>query len=215
MSKFKIYFFVVAILMCIIEFANITWLRFYIKPLICPILIIYIFQNSVDPKSLSLIILSLIFACLGDTLLMWEQLFIIGLIAFLIAHIFYIIEFFKHIEYQKLAKPRYLLFTGIILAIVFIFYNLISGNLNDLKLPVIVYMAIISIMLILAVLSKNSVGYMQVLIGAILFMVSDSTLAYAKFTQNFMYSSVVVIITYMLAQYCIINGCIKRGTING
>src|SRR4030095_456266 len=74
-------------------------LRYITKPLLMPLLIIYFLAetNSFISSLEKWIILALIFSWAGDVLLMFESknenFFTFGLVAFLLAHIFYIIFF--------------------------------------------------------------------------------------------------------------------------
>ncbi|MBL7708473.1 MAG: lysoplasmalogenase, partial [Chitinophagaceae bacterium] len=78
-------------------YMNSPWLEKITKPLLMIVMIIY-FVSSVNTNSSALkkwIIAALVFSWLGDVLLMFQQeqpiFFLLGLSAFLIAHIFYII----------------------------------------------------------------------------------------------------------------------------
>ena len=82
-----------------------------------------------------------------------------------------------------------------------------------MMIPVSIYTIVILTMVTGAInrLQKvNSVSYWLVLTGAILFLISDSALAINKFGHPFAKSSVVIMSTYLLAQYLIITGYIRQ-----
>ena len=74
-------------------------LRLFSKPLIVISLLVYFISKTASATSRlrTLIIAALVFSLLGDVLLLFEAndplFFIMGLLAFLLAHIFYIIAF--------------------------------------------------------------------------------------------------------------------------
>ena len=81
-------------------------------------------------------------------------------------------------------------------------------GLGDLKIPVTVYTSVIMIMGISALFRKAD-GANLVLIGAILFICSDSLLALNKFYHGFEAADFWVMLTYILAQYFIVSGMIS------
>ncbi len=155
--------------------------------------------------------MALLFSWLGDVLLMFQQkdplFFLLGLSSFLIAHIFYIIFFYRvGIEEKVRVNPWLLL----IVAIYYIaLITLLSPHLGEMKVPVFIYGIVISFMFMLAMhmLSiKNKRVGQWMMAGALLFVISDSTLAINKFYRGFEIAGVVVMLTYGLAQLFIIEG---------
>ena len=93
------------------------------------------------------------------------------------------------------------------------YYSWIRDYLNDLRIPIMVYMMVISIMVILAGYRYgrvNKFSFKLIYIGAIFFVMSDSILAYNKFAEPISFSGVWIMGTYMLAQYLITMGTIER-----
>ena len=87
------------------------------------------------------------------------------------------------------------------------------SHLGDLKIPVMVYAAVICTMLLcsLHVFTKvNKPANVLYLSGAVFFVVSDSLLAINKFHQPFAYAGVLIMLTYCAAQYFIATGFIKQ-----
>lgn len=180
-----------------------------IKPLILLSIIIYYFLQTRNQSVWQdkVMLVAFAFSMLGDSLLMFEgeTHFMMGLGSFLMTHICYISVFFS----QK-GKANFI--TRILFPIlgiaVFLF---IQNQLADsIKLPFIAYMLAIITMSILASERKtNSESYRLVLIGAVLFMISDSLLAINQFAKPLPYSTILVMGTYVLAQYCIATGFLK------
>ncbi len=80
--------------------AKISSLHYIAKPLLIPILILFlVFTKTTAPRK-NLLLIGLFFSWLGDMFLLFEDknklFFIFGLVSFLTTHIFYIIYFFKN-----------------------------------------------------------------------------------------------------------------------
>ena len=187
---------------------------FITKPLIVGSLLLYFIVRAKHLKTnlKRYIILALVFSLIGDIALMFESrdalFFILGLVAFLIAHVMYILSFLK--QRNSNIKP-------VVLPIILLLYAsglfyVLQPNLGELLIPVMIYMLIILGMATTASMRKgivNSSSYNWVFIGALLFMISDSILALDKFYQPQPLSSYSIMITYAFAQYCIVHGILK------
>jgi uncharacterized membrane protein YhhN len=149
-----------------------------------------------------LIIVGLIFCLGGDVFLMPPQkYFIFGLGSFLIGHLFYTTAFVAgggfHLALGWLAP----------LAVYgFFFFRLLAPGLGKLRIPVIAYILAILAMAWQALGRWSALGSPGVLLpamGASLFVISDSLLAYDRFRQKFAAARIVVLSTYWLAQWLI------------
>ena len=190
-------------------------LHYIAKPSLLIALIIFFWMRSNDlsSKVRNLTLLALSFSLLGDCLLMFvdqsSQFFISGLIAFLIAHVFYIIVFLKSRNSSK--SP----FGFIILMLIYglgLFY-LLKNGLADMLIPVVIYMLVILTMSTSSFLRRGKVSHISfnlVFLGAILFMISDSLLALNKFYKPLPWSDVGIMFTYALAQLSIVFGTLKQ-----
>jgi uncharacterized membrane protein YhhN len=81
-----------------------------------------------------------------------------------------------------------------------------------MKLPVRIYGVVLSFMLMLArhtMLGKNKKAALWMTMGAILFVTSDSLLAFNKFFSSFNYAGIIIMLTYGLAQLLITVGAVK------
>jgi uncharacterized membrane protein YhhN len=181
-----------------------------------PLLIIYFLEHTkIFISGLKTwIVLALFFSWAGDILLMFEErkpiFFLLGLSAFFIAQVFYIIFF--HIIRMK----EYIRGNALFLLVVVVYYgiliSLLSPFLGNMKLPVRIYGVVISFMLMLAMhmmLGKNKKAGWWMMLGAILFVASDSLLAFNKFYSSFNYAGIVVMLTYGLAQLFITEGAVQ------
>ena len=135
-----------------------------------------------------------------------ERLFVPGLGAFLAAHIVYTILFLKN-PTQSTGKGLSRRFgqAGVgVYAIAFALW--LAPSLGPLKIPVALYIGAITAMVIFAIRSRF--GW-RVASGALLFMVSDSLLAVAKFKTPFTGRDYLVWGTYYAAQCLIATGALR------
>lgn len=194
--------------------------RYFSKPLIIVMLWAYYYfsskaaSGSLLRKSISA---ALIFSWMGDVLLLFPNLFLYGLGAFLMAHICYIIGF-KVAQKNPFAIGQVnfirLFFLNLPIYILAAFtYYLIRGGLGEMKIPVIIYLIVIVMMATTArerYLKTNSGSFWQVMIGAILFLISDAVLAVNMFFTSFAESGVIVMGTYITAQLLIVKGVLAH-----
>jgi uncharacterized membrane protein YhhN len=142
-----------------------------------------------------------------------ELFFIAGLIAFLLSHITYILVFNKQLKLKK-TKNKAVFWMGVTAIIMYliIMIAVLLPSLGDLTIPVFVYALVISTMLLFAFkgfLIWDNPSRWSILIGAIIFVSSDSILAFNKFYQPIVWSSFLIMITYLAAQYLIVTGLLK------
>ena len=214
---------------CALELAESPILVFIIKPLMMPVLALYLF-SSVKDRGIGtfykLIFAALFFSWLGDIFLMdtWtgNNLFLYGLGAFLMAHLMYIASF--RMLPQKMNKSLLASKPYAILPIAIYFAGLIYGlyrygneSFFEMQYPLVLYAMVIMVMVITALNRKNrvdEVSHNLVFIGALLFMFSDSIIATNMFTNalsdNNLLTRVLIMATYALGQYLIVEGCIRQ-----
>jgi len=105
----------------------------------------------------------------------------------------------------------------ILLIYALITFYFLKNGLGNMLLPVIIYMLIILSMAATAWLRKgmvSNISYALVFIGALLFIISDSTLALNKFYQAIPQSHLIIMSTYALAQYFIVFGVLRQNKTN-
>lgn len=217
--SFSVSYGLIVSLYLIIELLSISEARLVVKPLICIILIGYFVSRTRLYGNFSKLIFGgLLFSWVGDVALLFGggggTFFLMGLLAFLIAHIFYSFAFFRDYRYDPMASKKYgHLMLFIMAAFTIGFYIFIRPFLNEMKIPVMAYMVIISIMAIMAgyrYQRVNQLSFQLILSGAILFIISDTLLAINKFVEPFVSSGVFIMATYMIAQYLITMGALER-----
>ena len=216
-QKQRLFFFLFSIV-SLIEILHILIgkedLRIFTKPLIIPLLgLTYYFSLDKKPSMWKdAVLLALLFSWFGDILLQKESMFVPGLICFLTAHIFYIYFFVrtssKNTSYFKL-RPVMLI---AVLAYLIEFMYLLWPSLGAMKLPVLIYGITISTMLSAAIWQYQKLDdrtSLFLIIGATLFVTSDSILAINKFSSPFETAGVFIMTTYILAQLFIVLGAIR------
>lgn len=149
-----------------------------------------------------LIVVGLIFCLGGDIFLMLPtKYFIVGLVSFLIGHFLYIAAF--------VSDGGFHLALGWIIPLVVygvIYYRILAPGLGKLQGPVIVYILAILTMAWQAWGRWSAVpgpAALLAAIGAGLFVISDSFLAYDRFRHKFKAARIIVLSTYWVAQWLI------------
>ena len=191
-------------------------IQFICKPLLMPVLGACLFSQTTGMNSRLKVWLTaaLFFSWTGDVLLLFQEnasiFFLLGLLAFLLAHICYI-GFFHSVRVKENVKSNLWL-----LLVVVIYYavliSVLSPFLGPMKLPVRIYGIVISFMFMLAMhmlFIKQKKAGRWMMWGALLFVISDSALAINKFYLPFEGAGLVIILTYGLAQLFIMEGGIR------
>jgi len=184
--------------------------RWISKPLIMISLISYYFFSTRDRSLFNVVFFAgLIAALLGDVFLLLngEKYFLLGLGSFLIMQVIYIFTFIKGSYHRSTSKG---LIALVFLVTLIYFLKLLWPHLDAMAIPVSIYSLIIVVMAISALMrNKNLTGYNWVLGGAILFMISDGFIAWNKFMTPVALGGIIVMSTYILAQYFILMGMLK------
>ncbi len=168
--------------------------------------------------------LGLVFSLAGDVLLhLSERLFMPGVGAFFLAHVCYIIGFLQ--SPAAGAQPfafrwQILLMLAGIAAIYWLLSARIRAGLRQhgetsLTLPVMAYAGILSLMWLSALSTLLRPGWTLspaalVSVGAGLFFLSDSMLAYDRFVRPLPASDLLVMVTYHLGQILIAAGVLGQ-----
>lgn len=192
-------------------------LHYVAKSLLIPALLLLLYFTASPVKGKTLLMTGLFFSWAGDMLLLFESrdklFFIFGLICFLTTHVFYIIYFLRIRSANTSLLIRQPVLTALVPAYGITLVWQLYPHLGDLKLPVMVYAAVICSMLLcsLHVYPKvNKKAAVYYLAGAALFVISDSLLAVNKFYESFAFAGVLIMLSYCAAQYFIIRGYIEQ-----
>ncbi len=150
-------------------------------------------------------VLALAFSFLGDVLLLDKNdLFLIGIAAFLLTQLLYIKIIWKLIKRSTVSQKLIAVIPFLIYLFILLF--ILHDNLNEFLIPVVVYGSAISVFGIVALLNyvvDKSENNRVLLFGAILFIASDSMIALNKFYQEKPFYGIAIMTTYVLAQYLI------------
>ncbi|MUV36622.1 Lysoplasmalogenase [Lentibacillus sp. JNUCC-1] len=166
-----------------------------------PMLMIFYYAVRMSPKEKQpvhwLILFALIFSMIGDATIQW---FTIGLIAFFIGHVFYICGFLTQFRFSVVKS---LIIVPLAIYGIWFSMRMVEAlQLDDsqaLIIPVILYIAAISLMALTAFMT----GSKWAMLGSLLFIVSDSILAWNKFIGGIDHSHALIMLTYYGAQFFI------------
>ncbi|CDZ76311.1 YhhN-like protein [Legionella massiliensis] len=172
---------------------------------IIPILLLILLtcQTIAKSQTRTLLVLALFFSVLGDAVLTtgWYFALPIGILLFICVHCSYIRLFLLHSQYRRL---RVIVFLPIAFFIALSFYYE-EPSLHEMKILVMVYGAIISLMIFAALQVKEKQGLIAS--GALLFLFSDFIFSLNQFV--FPYSKAInglVISLYYSAQFLLVRG---------
>ena len=208
----SIYLVISAIYLLITAFNQEEMVR-VVKPFLLPILLVAVYYTE-NFSTKKILLTALTFSWIGDVILLFadrgEIYFILGLVAFLLSHIFYIVLFNKQTISKTISNK---LSFGAGIGLIVIYFSMmittLGPKLGSLTVPVVIYAIVISTMLYFALKGSfqwEAIPYHSVLIGALLFISSDSILAFNKFYEPIPAASLLIMVTYLLAQYGIVKG---------
>lgn len=185
--------------------------RFVSKPMIMISLIGYFLSQMksrllVDRTQL-IFLIALCAAFAGDVLLLFEDKFMFGLIAFLIMQVLYSISFLRNYK----SRNGVHVFGIILIALCSIIFFQLWPMLEDLRIPVLIYIIAIAFMAYSAFArDQKSSGYWMVFGGTVLFLISDTALALDQFMQDIDVGKITVMTTYAMAQFLIVRGWLSH-----
>ena len=187
------------------------------KPLLMPILMVYVFYNVLGEEIKKLkvqLLAALLFSFIGDTLLMFssknELFFLLGLSMFLIAHVFYISLFSFH---RKVVANKFIivLYFMVIITYYCLLMFLIYPKLGEFSIPVYLYGLVLCTMLFFSFISDFKKQKIVIVVGAIFFVFSDSLIGLKKFylVESGMFIQPSIMLLYALGQFCMVFGLSK------
>jgi uncharacterized membrane protein YhhN len=170
-------------------------------------------------KRSGLFIRAMFFCWAGDVVLLMQNeaeiYFMLGLFAFAIGHLLYIYAY-RQLQWDDVppmnsrtkiltSLPVYLYGIGLLVVL--------YPGLGSLAVPVLIYALVLVVMVQTAIHRYGRTGpdsYGLVIVGASLFTISDSVLAINKFYSPFAGASGVIMLTYILGQYLIVEGVVRH-----
>lgn len=182
-------------------------LLFVFKPLTTLLIIAHAWRRrGATPAVRRWVLAGLWCSLLGDVALLWPQRgFVPGLVAFLIAHLLYVVAFTREHRFAALpaAPAVYAMVAGAMLSFLW------AGIPPGLRIPVAVYVFALTAMAAQAAVValraprdelRRARGLM---IGGALFMVSDTVLAINRFALPLPAAALWILATYWAAQWLI------------
>lgn len=161
---------------------------------------------------------ALFFCWAGDVLLLKqadaEIFFMLGLAAFLLGHVLYILAYrelrwkdggMRRAQKLRVSFPVALVGTSLILVLL--------PYLGSLLIPVIGYALVLMGMVMASFFRHGRTSpdsFWLIAVGAIFFMISDSVLALNKFYTTFEIAGPLIMSTYICGQYLIVEGAIRH-----
>jgi len=194
-------------------------LEYVVKPAVMICLFIWLYLST-GLQGLTLWFgVGILFSLLGDVLLMisLDRMFIFGLVAFLLAHIAYLIGFQN--ELMGVTSWSVLLIVILSISAVRVIRRIVSAirtkGQTRLVNPVIVYSIVITMMLYAAMTTISNPEWKArasffVSAGAFLFYISDLILAWNKFVSPIKNGRILNIAAYHLGQIGLIAGVISQ-----
>ena len=189
--------------------------EYIFKPLLMISLGAYFVNSTIlrGVRQNQFVLAAIVFSLLGDVFLMFEGYFIQGLGAFLVAHVFYILAFRP--EASRFFSKKALLLPALLVIIYgAILLGIVLPNVGSaLKLPITVYSLTILTMLLMTLHRFGQVpsdSFWYVIIGATLFVLSDSMIAVSRFVTPFPLAGLLIMLTYGIGQYLIVVGYLKN-----
>jgi len=217
---------VLAILDWVAAEKKLKLLEYIAKPATMLALLWWMWQSTGLGGEMLWFTIGVVFCLAGDVFLMLPfNMFIFGLLSFLIGHIAYIIglnnapPFINLMGMIMILLIRYPL--AIAAAVILIIYlvwlypklagGLKTGGKSGLRLPVLIYSLVISLMVYSAFITWHRPAWphtaaLSACIGAVLFYASDSMLAWDRFLKPLSHARLKVMTTYHLGQIGIILG---------
>jgi uncharacterized membrane protein YhhN len=186
------------------------WLHYLCKPLTTLLILAMALslKEAVSRRYRGAVVVGLAFSLLGDVLLMLPgDLFVPGLLAFLLAHIAYCIAFAP----GSSLRARAIAFAAMACLAAANLVGLFPRIDAELKIPVLAYVAVLAAMGGFALArawtpawrleTPRSARFAAV--GAIAFVLSDSLLAWDRFAAAVPMPALLVLASYWLAQWAI------------
>ena len=193
-------------------------LQFVTKILLLPTLMLYLSvqeKHEQAPKGKWLVLIAMFGSFLGDVLLSYQNLFIIGMIAFMTTHVFNIIMFAKINPLSKPKSKKLILFTVLLIAFCVFIYVKLQDAMGTLIYPILVYMALICSAALMAIHAGgnekgNIISKLFWFPGMLFFISSDTVLAFNKFDWSLHYPikniGLITMLTYGIAQVFLAKG---------
>lgn len=179
---------------------------FKLVPMLLLLILAFTTRAEQTKRYKLIVCIGLLFCAIGDYSLQW---FLIGLSSFLIGHIFYIAAFRStNTGHTPLPVKIGLLLYGLVM-VIWIAGTLLNNGDTILAIAVLLYISVILTM----GWTSFRVGTVWAIIGALLFIASDSVLAINRFIVDVAYAHEIIMLTYYGAQLCFVISIAKYNEI--
>ena len=210
----------VAILFAILDWIAVArkWnkVEYILRPGVMVIILAWLILIGGTRPGIVWFCIGIFFSLAGDIFLMLpKEQFLAGLVSFLAAHLSYILGLNSNVPPVNLATLVILIFIFILFLAL---YQPLSTSMRNkgkhrLVLPVTIYLIVISIMLFSALVTLVRVEWQElpailIAFGALLFVVSDTILAWNKFIQPLPRGKLLTRISYHSGQLLLILGAV-------
>jgi uncharacterized membrane protein YhhN len=198
------------VLLCVVLYFEKTGNRTGLVPTKGSLSLLFILAALVqkDPLSpyVAFVVTGLVFCLGGDVFLALPQkkAFMLGLISFLVGHVFYVIGFFS------VARPNGWTWVSLLAAALIsgLVYRWLRSHLGKMKGPVVGYMVVITVMVcaassVLGVPDYNLSGRVMAFTGAVAFYFSDVFVARDRFMKKEFLNRLVGLPMYYAGQFLI------------
>lgn len=186
--------------------------EYVLKPLTLVLLIAAAASADLGPAQ-GWVVGALVCGLLGDIALLVstdsaaDEAFVLGLAAFFIGHLFYLVAFSRHGLHAWFAIAGLLIAAGAsALALNPVLRGVRRRAGREVAVVVGGYSAVLGAMAVLAV----ATGSLLTALGGLLFMASDTVLAVDRFVRLIRRGPVYVIVSYHLAQLLIVIGLVRH-----
>ena len=151
--------------------------------------------------------LGLVLCLAGDILLLKDKYFVFSLAAFLAGHLAYIFAF----QSRTWSLPPWILPAFLVPMLLYgagLARTLLLKNQKKYVLPVLLYILVLTGMGLFAVNydSQTVHQFYWFAVGAFLFMISDTILAFIRFIRQFWFAQILILVTYYGSQALILHG---------
>lgn len=184
---------------------NAPWLAFVFKPLTTLLIIAQAWPRGRDtPRLRRWVLAGLLLSLAGDVALLWPRAgFLPGLVAFLLAHLAYLVAFTR---VQRLAARVWpFMLYGLVGALILAW--LWPGVPAGLRAPVVLYLLALACMAAQAAVlwraAPAAAAARRLAVGGAFFVASDALLAINRFAGPLPLASLWVLAAYWIAQACI------------
>ena len=184
--------------------------KYYTKPLLIPLIMVFYLIMSHETNAFILIALS--FALLGDLFLLFQQnntAFRFGVASFFVSHLCWISFIVTSLDFSLMNANHFL--WPLLVAVIpsMISMAILWKYLINIRLLGILYVLVTSILLYFCLLRFGYVSNLKAwhaIAGCVFFLASDFMIVWNRFKKEFKYAGVYIMLTYVIAIVLLVIG---------